>query len=582
MGNIKKAALTTILALTLVSVCGCGKTPDIDGSTDNDTTVSVSLEETEKLEADSGDAVKIEENEDIEEIKLSEDTYGIKVFQIEEPGTSDCNHRYEYGWLDTFFACTKCGYTPVEPYDEHDCKKDGHVAFNSYYYCVYCFESIDTNSADFKFVDYKPSTDDCDGIAQAVSARYHALMIYMIPCGHNHSNVPKDGGFGTYAYGGLEEVFNCLDGIYCFNNCSLCGEYVGRCLFSKTKNYHHSPVLIKEADPDDNTSLATLRCKMCNTEYTVPLPEKAALSGKADEEFVTKEYGYIEGEDFLVYLDKNLKLPGNFADITEKLIQGIRKETGLITDDFEFERYTCDMRDYLSEDVWQGIPQKNRIIINLIVDRKPVGWISCADTSSAICIEYELFDDEVWNSVPEYRDNPWRRHEYVDYGVIIHELTHAITLRSMPSEKLGSILSEGIAQYVGAVLDSEFAGMGIDGYHASTYYTYDQSNFSVTKESAESVFEKDYAYLTTAERGPEYDYGRYFCQFLNETYGSDFFLRIVEAFNEAEWGDSFIKNYWNDDSVKKDAGRIRTKAIKDEFGDDVFVKYGEWFQKNNG
>ncbi len=299
--------------------------------------------------------------------------------------------------------------------------------------------------------------------------------------------------------------------------------------------------------------------------------QEIVLSGNPDDFFVTDEYAYIEGDDYLIYFDRDLKIPGNFVNIIEKIISGVREKTGLYTDDYEDMYYYNDMQTYLGADYWKDIPTKNRIRINVVVDRDEIGWISCAFPSSAVCIEYELFDDELWNSIPGYRDNPWRRGEHIDYGPIGHELTHAITMRTVSVNAMGSILSEGIAQYVGREVDKDIYETGMVGYYKSSYYDYLQADINVTPENAEDLFRNDYHDLAYMERGAEYDYGMFFCEFLQEKFGDDFFIRIKDALLKCTFEEEYQENTENNRNC-------RTEAIKEEFGDDVFVKFGEWFQ----
>ena len=77
-----------------------------------------------------------------------------------------------------------------------------------------------------------------------------------------------------------------------------------------------------------------------------------------------------------------------------------------------------------------------------------------------------------------------------------------------------------------------------------------------------------------ADRGAEYVYGRYMCEYLNEHFGRDFYLKynnkIVEEHLDYAYG-----NYSEEIIEKYD------EALKDVFGEDIFEKFGAWCVAKN-
>ncbi len=315
-----------------------------------------------------------------------------------------------------------------------------------------------------------------------------------------------------------------------------------------------------------------------NTQIYIPdsTPyKKITLDGVKDHHFIADDFCYIESEKCFIFLDKDIDLPGDFVVNVEAIITEIENQLGISScpDSYNYCPLSDNSSYYGGINPWKGWHTGNKIPIFLMVDRKSEGLISCAFSDETIFVIYELFSEDFWNSVPDYKNNPWRRMDAVDYGTIAHELTHTITGRNCD---LTDILTEGIAEYTSrTVIDALADNYPSIGEYNAQRYLYDFGvPESVNADNAERIFIEDYNQLTHAERGAQYDYGRCLFNYLNNEYGADYFSRLNSYIN----GNGLHYSYGNyDEALVTDYAT----ALKELFGDDIFTKFGDWCVKNN-
>lgn len=294
-----------------------------------------------------------------------------------------------------------------------------------------------------------------------------------------------------------------------------------------------------------------------------------SLSGIEEIEFTTTEYSYLESDKYFLLIDKDITLPGNFKIVTDAIIDEVEKETGLY---YDTDRWTkCGSivaTAYVGFEPWEGLDFGKKIPIYIFNDREPAGYISWASDEATVFVIYELMSDELWNSIPEYRDNPWRKRDYMDYGTIAHELTHTIVGRNV---SLSRIMTEGIATRMQRVVPENLSKR----FDSVVYEEdgYDGIPDAITKDNAEAIFLSDYAEIDHAHRGAEYTLGMIICDYMYETFGNDAFKRYVDEINNRNI--SFLYgNQTEEDLVKL------TEAMKAVFGEDFFVNFGDWYGKN--
>ena len=309
-----------------------------------------------------------------------------------------------------------------------------------------------------------------------------------------------------------------------------------------------------------------------NGRDTTPY-EKITLDGVKDHRFTATDYCYIESDKYVLFLEKDIEIPGDLVVNLDAVVDEIEDCLGISSapEDFTYERVP-DMSLYYGFNPWENWDIGTKLPIFLIADYKPEGYISGACAQYVVLVDYDMFSDDLWNSVPEYRDNPWRRSGYVNYLTAAHEITHAITSRN---STMTEIITEGVAEYT-----SEAVIVSLAEYYPSlTEVAADRQPYeysvpeSVNADNAERIFTEDYSQLTHAERGAQYVYGRRLCEFLCEKYGRDFYKRYCDEVKSR--GLDFDYGY-SDESIRMQY----TEAFKSVFGDDVFTKFGKWCVSN--
>lgn len=340
---------------------------------------------------------------------------------------------------------------------------------------------------------------------------------------------------------------------------------------------------IPETTPEETTTAATTTTAETSEEPEVTekqLPqvsfttdyEEIVFDGNPDTKIETTDYCYYEGDKYFLLAEKGLVLPGDFANTITLIIDELEKELGmsLCTPDYEYSNGIIDNSvSYNGFNPWAGWCAGTKLPIFLEVDEDDYGYISCGDSEFLTIIDYDMFSDDIWNSVPSYYENTeWRRTGCIDYATIAHELTHAITGRNC---QVSEIMTEGIAEYMGrtcieALKDKSPA---IGAYYEIRYlYDYGVPE-PVNADNAEDIFVGDYNEIEYADRGAQYVYGRYLCQFLYENYGDDSFARFcakVKAMN---------LDYYYGDYDEADI-RIMAAVMKELFGEDIFERFGDW------
>ncbi|MBR4731746.1 MAG: hypothetical protein IK081_03160 [Lachnospiraceae bacterium] len=302
-------------------------------------------------------------------------------------------------------------------------------------------------------------------------------------------------------------------------------------------------------------------------------PPRITLSGNHDDHVITDKLCYVEGEKYFLLLDKDVDLPGDFGDNVELIIDEIENVTGF-TFSIPAKLFTCDNSTVtFGYNPWDGFDFGMKVPIYLYPDRDSTGYISSASSEFMNLQLYELYSMDLWNSVPAYRDNPWRRDDHVNYDTVAHELTHVLTCRRAALTK---IMTEGSADYVAEKVIKKLAD--VTGQYdfvesaARMDLSYHVKN-EVTAENAEAVFRNDYSDLSQMERGDEYTLGRMMCLFLEENYGESSLHDYIAAVANAGYAYPKFIGDPNQNDINKMADLMKTT-----FGDDVFTKFGAWYQ----
>lgn len=310
-----------------------------------------------------------------------------------------------------------------------------------------------------------------------------------------------------------------------------------------------------------------------NGRDTTPY-EEITLSGNAEDHFVATDFCFIEGEKCVLFLQKDIDIPGDYLNNIDTIIDEIEVQLGVPYNP-EGHKYgsIVDMSVYWGENPWEDWYIGTKIPIFLVADYDDAGLISGATGDFVVLVEYELFSDELWESVPSYKDNDWRKLDYISYSTAAHEITHAITSRYCD---MTMIMTEGIAEYTERKV-IEVLGAENPAFEPTleNRYLYDNAIPEVINaDNAEATFISDYSYISHAERGAEYTFGRYLWTFLFEKYGNDSFGKCIEKIKEKNI-DYGYGNY------EEEAVTQYADTLKELFGDDVFTEFGNWCVENN-
>lgn len=299
---------------------------------------------------------------------------------------------------------------------------------------------------------------------------------------------------------------------------------------------------------------------------------KITLSGNKEDHVITDSYSYIEGDKFFLLLDKDVDIPGDFGNNIALIIDTLEKKVGYTFDGcdelWDFDNTTV----FFGYNPWEGLKFGKKVPIYILVDREDAAYVSCATELYAIIFEYELYSWDFWNSVPSYRDNDWRRHDCIDYVQIAHELTHTLTCRY---SNVSRVMTEGSADYFSMEVMRELAKNNEEmARNVETTYLDDEVRVEVTSKNAEEIFLDDFMDLNAADRGAEYAYGRYICEYLAENYGDSFMHDYLKAVKDSGFRGSY--GYYTEEERQK-----LTNIFKKVFGKKVFEKFGKWFEKSH-
>lgn len=310
------------------------------------------------------------------------------------------------------------------------------------------------------------------------------------------------------------------------------------------------------------------------TPTPTPVPnasfKRVTLDGNVDHSYVAKDYCYIESKKYFLLLEKDVKLPGDFTKNVDAIIDELESQLGLRydPDDFDYSAGSNFSNFYdTGKDPWTDFEYGRKIPILILVDRNDSGYNSRASDNFVLLYSYDLMTDDVWNSVPSYKNNPGRRLGYFDYSELAHELTHVITLRHC---HMTQILDEGIAQYLMNVVIDKLA----DKYPSLAKVRDNRYDFdyevpeTVTAENAERIFIEDYEKKQGLGDCSHYTYGKYLFMYLNQKHGANYYKKYSDACVTRSLDAS---SGYDEATAKKFAN-----TLKSTFGNDVFTRFGAW------
>ena len=328
-----------------------------------------------------------------------------------------------------------------------------------------------------------------------------------------------------------------------------------------------------EATTESNQSETTTATEIIANDST-KFPPKITLSGNHDEHFIADKMCYYEGDKFFLMIDEGVDLPGDLANNIALIIDKIEEKTGLMfkTSD-DIMGFDCCTIKY-GYNPWDGFNFGHKVPIFICVDRDGAGYISHASAEHANIYLDELYSMDLWNSLPQSKDYPSSRQDYVNYYVFAHELTHVLTERHA---SLTKIMTEGSADYFAEQVINSLSNVSRDFTMSnSSMMLFNSVKDTVTAENAEAIFRNDYIDLSTAERGDEYTLGRLICSYLAQSYGDTFMKDYLSVL--ADNGFSYTDMVYTHDLVMINK---QTDLFKKLFGDDTFIKFAAYYNSLN-
>ena len=267
----------------------------------------------------------------------------------------------------------------------------------------------------------------------------------------------------------------------------------------------------------------------------------ARFSGNAADQVLMEDYGYLEGERYVLYLEKGTTLPGDLKNQMEEIMRMDEQILGLSFSVTDYAKNHHWREEFLG-DAFQGIPASEDKVQIMIARDQGDGAIEWSDTN-----EIMLFDRDF--------DSKYNTDE-----VIFHELAHVLRLRQSPH--LGQVLEEGIgcyAQYHGSILREKPCWSCLQFIRSET----GESRFddSVIIQDPEAVF-REYNIADRSAAQPEYQYGFRFVSFLMEEYGDDILQRLSATATKYQF-------------FETDNDKI-TEIIKEATSEDVFERFAKW------
>lgn len=280
-------------------------------------------------------------------------------------------------------------------------------------------------------------------------------------------------------------------------------------------------------------------------KQSVGKAEALSLNPSQSGFFTADKYYYIEGEDCFVYVEAGINMPYDYVETADMIVKELSAEMWQTDNPLLFDE------SYKSNTgLYYGISNNGKLPISLNVDEDNLGLISYCSWPDVVIYDYGMKDMDL---------------NEVKYYVLAHECSHAVVDAGFNSLTMGKIMTEGIAEYFGR---KAIDALGINTYISEQYYDY---KTPINSNTAEELFLNDFQDVSHADRGAEYYYGYWFTRFLAETYGDSFLVDMKKA--------NLFAGISNENNIADREKRV--EAFKKTFGDDVFSKFGEWYEQNS-
>lgn len=263
------------------------------------------------------------------------------------------------------------------------------------------------------------------------------------------------------------------------------------------------------------------------------------FDGASKDQVRMEDYGYLVGERYVLYFDKDTSFPGDLKRQIEEIMLMDEQVLGISFSVTDFVENKNWLEVYYG-DVFRGIPKyQDKIHVMLAKDEND-GAIPWTDGN-----EIMLFDSDF---------DP----NYSSREMVYHEIAHALRLRH--SLFLGKVLEEGIgvyAQYhVAQLLDTpcwcciQFLQSSAVGFDEAAVVADPEGKF------------REYNLGGRSKEQLEYQYGFRLITFLMEEYGNDVIQRL--STNAAKY------------QFSEEDNDVIILILKETTSEDVFERFAAW------
>lgn len=288
-------------------------------------------------------------------------------------------------------------------------------------------------------------------------------------------------------------------------------------------------------------------------EYTdeVEFPsemKEVKFTGKKSDKIVSEEYTYYVGQKYVLLIDKNVELPGNYNTMVDDILDTMERISGLsfTTDRKTFYKNMCPTNS--GEYPWDGIKTGNKYIIQLNYKVRS-NYFDGPDCRPG----YVILTDSGMDTLPGY--------EVIecDYHRMMSEMSMALFYNYYPNMASSNNADGVLKYYVVETLEEKYNDLkrlynelGIEHFKST-----------ITAENVEEVWVSSHLYYDDwyEEKAVE----ELFIHYMLDTYGDKFFTTFLST----------------DSSLDAMTREQQAALLKEKFGEDVFVKYYEWVVANS-
>lgn len=280
------------------------------------------------------------------------------------------------------------------------------------------------------------------------------------------------------------------------------------------------------------------------------IQDPITLSGNKGETTYIEDFSYIETDMCFIYLDKDINVESNLAEVIDDIMHRLEDNTGLsYYGEGTYNGTTRNLVElHYGYDPWKGVNiHKDKVDVYIIKNNK--GIISSATPNTAEFIYRDIMDYDGY---------------IISINTIAHELMHVLTYKAVGDG--GKISMEGIAVYEGVEIATEMKEEYALNY-ADCVGGQGLFDGKLNGKNAEELFLSDFA--DDPHRVKEYQYGFYLMTYLSETYGETFYKDYMDALLEVTNSRFYLEE------------GEEAEALKQAFGEDVFVKFGDYYAANH-